>query len=150
MATSSPFRISVAELLRRHGASRDLHVAEPLAGLGSPGAEISPDVPVTIDGTLERISEGIVVRGTVTAQWTAPCARCLTPVTGTIQTHVDELFEPHPLAGETYELEVDVIDLEPLVRDALLLELPAVPVCRDDCAGLCPQCGADRNTTSCD
>jgi uncharacterized protein len=91
-----------------------------------------------------------VVRGTVSAEWTAPCSRCLAPVTGTISVHVDELFEPHPLAGETYELEIDVIDLEPLVRDALLLELPAVPLCRDDCAGLCPSCGIDRNVAKCD
>jgi uncharacterized protein len=150
MAISSPFRIPVAELLRRHGASRDLHVSEPLADLRGPVAEITPSSPVSIDGTLERISDGIVVRGTVTAEWTAPCSRCLAPVTGTISVHVDELFEPHPLAGETYELEIDVIDLEPLIRDALLLELPAVPLCRDDCAGLCPSCGIDRNVAKCD
>ena len=64
--------------------------------------------------------------------------------------HVDELFEPHPLEGETYQLDDDVIDLEPLVRDALLLELPLAPLCAPDCAGLCPTCGVNHNLTRCE
>ena len=148
MPTATPFRISVADLLKRPGAQRDISVAAPLAGLAGPGAEITG--PITVDGTLERVSEGIVVRGTVGAHWEAACSRCLAPVTGEVQAHVDELFEPHPLEGETYLLDVDVIDLAPLVRDVLLLEVPAAPVCRDDCAGLCPQCGIDRNSATCD
>jgi uncharacterized protein len=104
-----------------------------------------------VDATLERVSEGIVVRGTVAASWTAVCSRCLAPVGGEIAVGVGELYERHPLEGETYALgDDDVLDLEPLVRDALTLELPAVPVCRDDCRGLCPHCGVDRNTTTCD
>ena len=55
-----------------------------------------------------------------------------------------------PLEGETYPLDDDTLDLEPLVRDALLLELPLAPLCTEDCAGLCPSCGADRNETQCD
>jgi DUF177 domain-containing protein len=148
MTTATPFRISVADLLKRPGASRAVEIAAPLSGLAGPGAEITG--PIEVDATLERVPEGIVVRGTVEAQWQAACSRCLTPVTGTAQVHVDELFEPHPLEGETYLLDVDIVDLEPLVRDALLLELPAAPVCRDECAGLCPQCGIDRNTATCD
>jgi uncharacterized protein len=64
--------------------------------------------------------------------------------------HADELFEQDPLEGETYRLDDDAVDLEPLVRDALLLELPAVPLCAPECRGLCPVCGADRNETTCD
>jgi uncharacterized protein len=150
MATPSPFRIPVADLLRRSGSSRALLVEAPITGLAGPGAEISTDAPIALDLTLERVSEGIVVRGTVRAQWNAACSRCLAPVGGEIAVHVDELFEPHPLAGETYALEIDVIDLEPMIRDALLLEVPAKPLCRDDCAGLCPSCGIDRNSAVCE
>lgn len=150
MPTTTPLRIPVADLLKRPGASRPVDVSATLADLHGPGAEIDADRPVEVDGSLERVSDGIVVRGTVRAHWRAACSRCLTPVEGDIDVHVDELFERHPLAGETYQLDDDVVDLEPLVRDALLLELPAKPVCRDDCAGLCPDCGADRNVTSCD
>ena len=77
------------------------------------------------------------MRGTLTAAWTAACSRCLEPVAGEISVHVDELFETLPLEGETYQLDEDVIDLEPMVRDALLLELPLAPLCSADCAGLC-------------
>jgi uncharacterized protein len=150
MPTATPFRIPVADLLHRPGASRPLEVRAPLADLRGPGAEVPPDEAVEVEATLERISEGIVVRGTVRAHWRAQCSRCLADVDGDIATHVDELFEPHPLAGETYLLDVDVIDLEPLVRDALLLELPPAPVCNDECAGLCATCGIDRNTGTCD
>jgi uncharacterized protein len=150
MPTSTPFRIPVADLLKRPGASRAEHVQAPLADLQGPGAEVPGDVPIEADVTLERVSEGIVVRGTVTARWEAACSRCLAPVHGEVSVHVDELFERHPLAGETYQLDDDVVDLEPLVRDALLLDLPATPLCRTDCAGLCPDCGIDRNFATCD
>ena len=60
------------------------------------------------------------------------------------------IFETAPLAGETYQLDEDALDLLPLVRDVLLLELPTAPLCREDCAGICPQCGADWNTTACE
>jgi uncharacterized protein len=150
MPTATPFRIPVADLLHRPGAARSIEVRAPIAELRSTGAEVPSASPVEVDATLERISEGIVVRGTVRAHWQAPCSRCLTDIEGTIETHVDELFEPHPLEGETYLLDVDSIDLAPLVRDALSLELPAAPVCRGECAGLCPSCGIDRNTGTCD
>ena len=55
-----------------------------------------------------------MVRGTITAPWSAACSRCLEPVSGEISVHVDELFEMQPLEGETYQLDDDAIDLEPM------------------------------------
>jgi uncharacterized protein len=146
----APLRIPIADLLRKTGAVRDLDVSAPIADLGNGAAKVPDDEPVRVEGTLERIGEGVVVRGTVHAPWQAVCSRCLQPVEGTIDVHVDELFETAPLAGETYQLDDDVLDLLPLVRDVLLLELPTAPLCRADCAGICPECGADRNTTACE
>ncbi len=115
-----------------------------------PGAEIAADRPIVVEVTLERVSDGIVVRGTVSAGWEAACSRCLVPVGGELALQVGELYERQPLEGETYLLaDDDVLDLEPMIRDALLLELPAVPLCRSECAGLCPTCGVDRNLTGC-
>ncbi len=99
---------------------------------------------------LERVPDGIVVRGTLSTAWASACSRCLEPVGGDISVHVDELFELVPLEGETYQLDEDVIDLEPMVRDALLLELPLAPLCDPDCAGLCATCGVNRNVTACE
>ena len=151
MPTSSAFRIPVANLLRRPGASRSVEVTGTLADVRGPGAEIPSESPIVLDLTVERVPEGLVVRGDITARWVASCSRCLAPVGGDLAVVVGELYERQPLEGETYLLgEDDVIDLEPLVRDALLLELPAVPLCRTDCAGLCPSCGVDHNLTTCE
>jgi uncharacterized protein len=151
MPTTSAFRIPVADLLRRPGASRAVRVAAPLADVRGPGAEIPADRPIAVDLTFERVPEGLVVRGTITTRWDAACSRCLVPVGGDLEVGVAELYEREPLEGETYRLsDDDVVDLEPLIRDALLLELPAVPLCRPDCLGLCPRCGIDRNTSECD
>jgi len=151
MSTATAFQIHVADLLRRPGASRAVHVASTITEVGGGGAEVPSDRPVTVDATLERVSEGIVVRGTIDAPWAAACSRCLTPVEGELKISVGELYERQPLEGETYPLrDDDILDLEPMVRDALALELPRIPLCRPDCAGLCPRCGVDHNTTSCD
>ena len=147
---STTLRIPLAAALRHPGNARPVTMPVTLAGLGNGAAEIAPGTPVDLDLELERIAEGIVVRGELTTAWTAPCSRCLEPVGGDIAVHVDELFETVPLEGETYQLEEDVIDLEPMVRDALLLELPLVPQCRADCAGLCATCGVNHNVASCD
>jgi uncharacterized protein len=147
---SSTLRIPLAAALRHPGNSRPVTTAVTLPGLGNGASEVAAGTPVDLDLELERIAEGIVVRGELAATWTAACSRCLEPVTGDLAVHVDELFETVPLEGETYPLEEDVIDLEPMVRDALLLELPLVPLCRADCAGLCPNCGVNHNVASCD
>ena len=151
MPTTSVFRIPVTSILRRPGASRTVEVEGTLADVRGPGAEVGNDQPIAVDLTLERVSEGIVVRGSVSTRWDASCSRCLVPVGADLVVHVGELYERNPLEGETYPLsEDDIVDLEPLIRDALLLELPAVPLCRPDCQGLCPSCGVDHNLASCD
>jgi uncharacterized protein len=149
-STTTALRLPVADLLRRPGTSRPVHVEVLLSDLHGPGAEVASDAPVVVDGVLERVSEGIVVRGTISAHWVAACSRCLAPVGADIAVHVGELYEREPIDGETYRLDDDVLDLEPLVRDALVLELPAAALCRPECAGLCASCGVDRNVTTCD
>ncbi len=149
-STSTTLRIPLAAALRHPGNARPVVANVELDGLAGVAAEIEAGRPVAIDLLLERVPEGIVVRGNLTATWSAACSRCLEPVGGEISVHVDELFETHPLEGETYLLDEDAIDLEPMVRDALLLELPLAPLCNDDCAGLCATCGANRNLTHCE
>jgi len=149
-STSTTLRIPLAAALRHPGNARPVVANVELDGLAGVAAEIEAGKPVTIDLLLERVPEGIVVRGNLAATWSSACSRCLEPVGGDISVHVDELFETHPLEGETYQLDEDAIDLEPMVRDALLLELPLAPLCSDDCAGLCATCGVNRNQTHCE
>ncbi len=142
-------RTNVADLLHRPGSRRTLRLEVPVSGLAVSGSSVPGDAPLALDVLLERVPEGIVVRGAVVAPWRAACSRCLGPVEGSVRCELQELFEADPLEGETYPLEHDHVDLGLPVRDAVLLELPAAPLCRPDCAGLCPQCGADRNTAPC-
>ena len=134
----SVLRIGVLELRRRPGTQRDVSLATPLPGLAITSAQVPEGTEVAVDATLEAIEGAITVSGTVTAPWQGECRRCLEPVTGTIEATLSEVFEAHPVEGETYPLEGDEVDLEPVVRDAILLSLPLAPLCRDDCAGPAP------------
>jgi uncharacterized protein len=128
----SRFRVDVADLLAQPGARRKIRLAEPLEGLAGSAAAVTDPVAVALD--LERVSEGIVVRGSVSGTWRAECSRCLGDLRHPLEVHVDELFEPDPVPDETYLLEGHTIDLEQLLRDAVLLELPLAPHCEPPCA----------------
>ena len=144
-----PLVVRVADLLRRPGQQRDERLSVVLDGLAVLGSSVPEGAEVDLAMHLESLNEGIVARGTVSAPWTGECRRCLQPVEGRVQADVLEVFEDEPVDGETSKLDIDRIDLEPLAREAVLLELPLAPLCRDDCAGLCPECGADRNAGDC-
>jgi uncharacterized protein len=122
------------------------------------GSEVPSGAEVDIDAVLEVVNGGIVVLGTVTAPWVGECRRCLGEVRGELAVEVREIYEPRTAGEEaelieaeeeTYPLMGDQLDLMPLARDAVLLNLPLAPLCRDDCAGLCPTCGWDRNEGQC-
>jgi uncharacterized protein len=148
-----PLHLNVADVARRPGARRAVSVRALVAGLEGPSASVRG--PVEVDGSIEGIREGVIVHADVRAEVTAECSRCLTPVTELIDVEVREVFEDSQTLdagteGEIYPLDRDELDLEPMVRDAILPELPVVPLCRPDCLGLCPVCGENRNETACD
>lgn len=104
---------------------------------------------VTLDLRLESVSEGVLVSGGVRAPVEGECGRCLRAIADTMDVDIQELFAyEHSTTDETTEedeigrLRGDLIDLEPAVRDAVVLALPVNPLCREDCPGLCPECGA--------
>ena len=127
----SGLRIDVADLLAHPGTRRDVRVSAPLEGLVGSAARVT--APVEVAASLERIPDGIVVRGTVSTMWQGQCSYCLTDLEEPLSLHVDELFEPDPVEGETYPIEGHEIDLEQLARDAVLLELPLAPHCATPC-----------------
>jgi uncharacterized protein len=115
---------------------------------------VPADAEVVADAVLDSLDGGIEVTATVSAPWRGECRRCLKPVSGRLSSEVREMYRPRrahegPDDDETYLLGPDQLDLEPLVRDALLLELPLAPLCGVHCLGLCPTCGADRNEAPC-
>ena len=146
----SPFIADIVALRRHQGHREHLAVRAPLTGLRVTASEIPRDEPVDLELQLEAVEGGIVVTGTARARWAGECRRCLQPVDGELTADVDELFVNDYEEGETYPIGGDHIDLEPLAREALVLALPLAPLCRPDCAGLCPTCGADLNRGPCD
>ena len=144
-----PFRLGVADLIGRPGVKRRERFGATLDTLEVAASRVPASATVTIDATLEWVTDGILVTGTVSAPWEGECRRCLGPARGVARADVRELFERRPREGESYLLDHDVVDLEPLTRDALLLELPLAPLCDPGCLGLCPSCGVNRNESPC-
>jgi uncharacterized protein len=128
----SQLRIDVADLLTHPGSRREVTLRAGLDALRGSASVI--DGPVDVVASLERVPDGIVVRGEISARFRAQCSVCLRDIEPELRVHVDELFEPNPIEGETYPLEGHELDLEQLVRDALLLELPLAPHCAEPCS----------------
>lgn len=149
IAPLAALRIAVSDVARRPGLMRRVEQPAVVPGLAAAGVGVPEGEPVDLDLRLEGVPGGVVVSGFVSGRWTAECSRCLEPVSGPLAAEVHELFETEPVESETYPLEGEEIDLEPLVRDAVLPGLPAPPLCADECLGLCPTCGADRNREQC-
>ncbi len=148
MATA-PLVVNVADLLHRPAARRQVRCTGTVGALQVLSSTVAADAQVEVDARLEWVSDGILATGTATGPWVAECRRCLAVVTGDVTATFQELFEPRPREGESYLLAGDRIDLGPMAREALLLDLPLAPLCREGCAGLCPTCGADLNAGPC-
>jgi uncharacterized protein len=99
--------------------------------------------PMELDVQLEDVSDGVLVTAEVTAPLVGECARCLDEFSSSAQVHFQELYEAHAADSDEdgYVLDGDLLDLEPALRDAVVLELPLSPLCADDCQGLCSTCG---------
>ncbi len=147
--TKAPFVVNVADLLHRPGARRREQLSGPVEAMLVMDTSVADGAVATVDARLEWVNDGVLATGTAATAWMGLCRRCLKPVDGRVEAEFQELFEPHARDGETYPLKGDRMDLTPMVREALLLELPLAPLCGDDCAGLCPTCGADRNAGPC-
>jgi uncharacterized protein len=131
-----------------------------LSPRSSADTTVPEEAEVTCDVVLESFAGGVMVTGTVRAPWQGICRRCTVPVRGDLVIAVRERFtQPGGRYGdpgdepadddEAYPIVGDELDLRPMVRDAVVLELPMTPLCEEDCQGLCPGCGADRNQEPC-
>ena len=113
------------------------------AELGSGLVQVPEGEPVRLEVQLEEVSEGVLVTAEVTAPLVGECARCLDEFRSSVQVRFQELFTARDQDSDDdgYLLDGDLLDLEPALRDALVLELPLSPLCADDCQGLCSVCG---------
>ncbi len=148
---ANPWVVSVRELGRRAGTMREeRRTIVPADAVGLEGVLAVPaGSPIELDIRLEAVSEGVFVSGTASASLSGQCARCLDQLTDEITVEFGELFAyPDSVTDQTTESDElprvvdELLDIEEMVRDAIMLALPLAPLCREDCPGLCPDCGA--------
>lgn len=150
----SPLVFDTKALGRRPGSMVQVQrVVEAPADFGTDVIAVSEGQPMELDLRLESVVEGVLVTGSVLATATGACVRCLDPVSHEVDVRFQELFAyadraaHHREVGveddqtEEYTLDGDLVDLETVLRDAVVPALPFQPVCRDDCPGLCSECG---------
>ena len=143
------WQVDLRELGRRAGSMRELDRSVPAPDhwrVELIGVPAGADVHLRL--RLESVMEGVLVSGDIEVPLTGSCARCLEPIEDTLTLAVQELYAYEGSTTEATSEEDEVrlvegerIDLEPMVRDAVVLSLPLAPVCDEDCAGLCAECG---------
>jgi uncharacterized protein len=145
-------QVDVREL--RHGPVEikgELPAADPLFE----GLEVPLEGPLTVGGTLERAGpDGFFWHGRFEGQVRSVCRRCLSDFVMPVAQSVDVMFSADPELQDdpsVYPLgdPLASVDVRPAVREELALAVDAFPLCRDDCRGLCPRCGADLNRGAC-
>ena len=149
---TKPFIVPAAKLRRVAGTVRRELRQAPIDDLAAMGSAVPEGADVSVEVTLSSYPGGVMASGTVAAPWTGECRRCGGPVGGEVRAEVRERYvaaSETEVDDEAYPLADDELDLEPLARDAVLLELPLAPLCAPDCLGLCPQCGINRNEEAC-
>lgn len=149
----APLVLDTRELGRRPGSQRTKTFEAPApADLGIEVLRVPEGSPIELDLRLEAVMEGVLVTGTAAARLEGECVRCLERIHDDVEVDLQELFvydEDDTVSDDSDDEELGVsrmdgdrLDLEPLVRDAVVLSLPFQPLCQDDCPGLCPECGA--------
>jgi uncharacterized protein len=137
------------DLGRRAGSMRTVRTTVPApADLGIAVIAVPENAPIDLDLRLESVVEGVLVTGTATVPLRGECVRCLGEISDELEVDVQELFtyaESEASEEEASRLQGELIDLEPVLRDQVVLDLPFQPVCSPDCAGLCVTCGANLN-----
>jgi uncharacterized protein len=109
--------------------------------LGEGVAYVAKGEPIALDVRLEGLHDGILVTAEVATTAVGECVRCLDPVSLPVEVEIQELFAYSPDEAFDFAVHDDYVDLEPVVRDAVVLALPFQPVCRPDCPGLDPETG---------
>lgn len=145
---NGPFFLPVRDIVRKPGEMREHRFEVTLREKWGEGiVSVEAGETLDLDVRLESVHEGILVSGTADADYSGECGRCLTEISASVEVEFQELFA-YPGEEETdFEVQDDHVDLETLVRDAIVLSLPFQPVCQPDCPGLDPNTG-ERLTES--
>lgn len=139
---SGPLVFDTLELGRRPGIERTVtRTVEAPAGLGIDIFGVPEGSDMQIELRLEAVMEGVLVTGTASVHLSGECVRCLRTIDTEDVIDFQELYLYEDATEEEYQLEDDLLDLEPVLRDAVVLALPLNPLCDPECPGLCSECG---------
>ena len=139
---NGPFAFPVRDILHRSGEMREFEIDTRAPEKWGEGlVSIAEGEPIEAEVRLEAVHEGILVTADVATRYTGVCGRCLTDVAEPVEVEIQELFGYSGDEAADFEVQDDHVDLEILVRDAIVLSLPFQPVCEPDCAGLDPETG---------
>jgi uncharacterized protein len=147
-----PLVVDTRELGRRAGSMKRLSRTVPAPGLpdrfGNDVLQVPEGEDIALDLRLEAVMEGVLVSGEATARVSGECVRCLDPVEQRLDADFQELYVypdvevPGEDPDDVLRLSGDLLDLRQVLRDAVVLALPLLPLCQQDCPGLCSECGA--------
>lgn len=139
----APFVLDTHEIARRPGTQRELTLSEKApARMDVDMLGVPEGSDVDLELRLESVMEGILVTGTASVHTSGECVRCLREIDGEMSVDLQELYVYEGDEDDDISrLEGDLLDLEPVLRDAVVLALPHNPLCVPDCPGLCPECG---------
>lgn len=141
----NPLVVDTRELGRRPGSMRKVSREVPApADMKIEVIGVPEGVPLELDLRLEAVMEGVLVSGVAEVPLAGECVRCLEPLERQLKVEFQELYiypDSETEEDDAPRLVGDLFDLEPVLRDAVVLALPLAPVCREDCGGLCLECG---------
>lgn len=149
MRSVGKLSVDIGDLLGRPGSTKRLEFSERVEGLVMSMARVSDGSELAFRLRCDALVEGIHVSGPVAGELTLECRRCTARFRRSFEVRFDEIFAFERTGEEDYLVEGERLELEPAVRDAIVLELPQNPLCREDCRGLCSTCGEDRNLADC-
>ncbi len=144
--------LDISRALKAPGQPMPFELTEQFEPINVAGEELRFTKPVVVSGKATNTGEDFVLTGSIHAEYTATCCRCLKDVPSELtidfsEEYAKEADENHP---DRYLYQGEKLDLEQMVGDLISLNAPMRHLCSEDCLGLCPMCGVDRNTVKCD
>ena len=132
----NPLLVNALEMLRRPGTAKDVEISVLPEVVDINDPRLVPGTEIAVVLNCESLSDGVVVNGHIGVVFQGECRRCLTPVGAIMDIAVHELYQLVLTDPDAFEITNDQINLAPMVRETVLLELPDAPLCQTDCLGL--------------
>ena len=140
---SDELKISVHDLMHKPGSMREKLIETTVdERMGNYAIGLEAGSELEIDLRLESVHEGILATGEAFGRASGECGRCLDPIESDVEVDFQELFAYSGTSEDDFVVQNEQIDLDQVIRDAVVLSLPLQPVCQQDCEGLCVTCGA--------